>query len=102
MTTRCHERGKTRAVDKEVLEVVKDIANTYCQSMELYRFREATAGLMDLARLGNKYLADTEPWKLYKTHPERVGTILNIALQIVANLGIVAEPFITVQREKDQ
>ena len=55
---------------------------------------------MDLARLGNKYLADTEPWKLYKTLPERVGTILNIALQIVANLGIVAEPFIPFSAKK--
>jgi methionyl-tRNA synthetase len=55
---------------------------------------------MDLARLGNKYLADTEPWKLYKTQPERVGTILNIALQIVANLGIVAEPFLPFSAKK--
>src|SRR5688572_813761 len=66
----------------------------------MYRFREATAGLMDLARLGNKYLADTEPWKLYKAQPERVGTILNIALQIVANLGIVAEPFLPFSAKK--
>ena len=55
---------------------------------------------MDIARLGNKYLADTEPWKVYKTQPERVGTILNIALQIVANLGIVAEPFIPFSAKK--
>ncbi|MFN7837761.1 MAG: methionine--tRNA ligase subunit beta, partial [Bacteroidota bacterium] len=70
------------------------------QSLESYRFREATAGLMDLARLGNKYLAETEPWKLAKTDMARMGTILNVALQIAANLSIVAEPFLPFSATK--
>src|SRR5690606_15088207 len=63
-------------------------------SIEQYRFREALGFLMDLARLGNKYLAETEPWKLIKSNEPRVQTILNISLQIVANLAVVAEPFL--------
>jgi methionyl-tRNA synthetase len=64
------------------------------ESIENYRFREALAFMMDVARAGNKYLADTEPWKLIKTDPERVKTILNLALQVVANLSVLAEPFL--------
>ncbi len=93
-------RGKLEAIDEAAIESLKTLPARIAQSLELYRFREATAGLMDLARLGNKYLADAEPWKLHKTQPERVGTILNIALQIVANLGIVAEPFIPFSAKK--
>ena len=93
-------RAKLEPIDEATIESLKVLPSRIAQSLELYRFREATAGLMDLARLGNKYLADTEPWKLYKTQPERVGTILNIALQIVANLGIVAEPFIPFSAKK--
>ena len=63
------------------------------QNIENYRFREALKEAMNVARIGNKYLADCEPWKLVKTDPERVKTILNIALQITANLSIVVEPF---------
>ena len=63
------------------------------KSIELYRFREALAELMNLARLGNKYLADEEPWKLIKTDEVRTKTILNISLQIAANLSILSEPF---------
>ncbi|MGC3945596.1 MAG: methionine--tRNA ligase [Chryseolinea sp.] len=81
-------------IDKQVLKSLAALPGTIASSIEQFRFREAAAGLMDVARLGNKYLADTEPWKLYKTDPDRVRTILNIALQIVANLGIVAEPFL--------
>jgi methionyl-tRNA synthetase len=66
----------------------------------LYRFREATASLMDLARLGNKYLAETEPWKLAKTDLTRVGTILNISLQIAASLAIAVEPFLPFTSQK--
>jgi methionyl-tRNA synthetase len=93
-------RGKLDSIDEATLESLKILPSRIAQSLELYRFREATAGLMDLARLGNKYLADTEPWKLQKVQPERVGTILNIALQIVANLGIVSEPFIPFSAKK--
>ena len=93
-------RAKLEPIDEATIESLKVLPQRIAQSLELYRFREATAGLMDLARLGNKYLADTEPWKLYKAQPDRVGTILNIALQIVANLGIVAEPFLPFSAKK--
>jgi len=88
------ERGELQGVDQEVLVALNAIPKTIAASIEQYRFREATAGLMDLARLGNKYLAETEPWKVYKTDPARVGTILNIALQIVSNLAIVGDVFL--------
>ena len=87
-------KGDLQEVDKTVLTELKKLPERIAASIEDYRFREATAGLMDFARLGNKYLAETEPWKVYKTSPERVGTILNIALQIAANLAIVATPFL--------
>jgi methionyl-tRNA synthetase len=94
------ERGELQRVDQEVLVALKALPKTIAASIEQYRFREATAGLMDLARLGNKYLAETEPWKLFKTDPARVGTILNIALQIVANLSIVGEVFLPFSAKK--
>ncbi|MEO8472713.1 MAG: methionine--tRNA ligase [Chryseolinea sp.] len=93
-------RGELQPVDITALETLKAIPEKIAGSLEQFRFREATAGLMDLARTGNKYLAETEPWKVFKTDQTRVGTILNIALQIVANLGIVAEPFLPYSSEK--
>jgi len=87
-------RGVPEPIDERTLKSLKELPGRIGQSLEQFRFREATAGLLDLARLGNKYLADTEPWKLYKEHPGRVATVLNVALQIVASLGIVAEPFL--------
>ena len=69
-------------------------------NLENFRFREALKAMMDLARLGNKYLADNEPWKLIKTDTERTGTILNIALQITANLAIITEPFLPFSASK--
>ena len=80
--------------DETVLEGLASIPKKVGTAIENFRFREATGLLMDLARLGNKYLAETEPWKVIKTDPDRVNTILHISLQIVANLGIVAEPFL--------
>jgi methionyl-tRNA synthetase len=68
-------------------------------SLETFRFREALKEAMNLARLGNKYLADTEPWKVIKTDPERVKTIMNIAIQITANLTILLEPFLPFSME---
>jgi methionyl-tRNA synthetase len=85
--------GKLESIDKEVLDKLKDFPGRISASIEAYRFREALSTLMDLARLGNKYLADTEPWKLIKTDAERVKTILNISLQVGANLSILCEPF---------
>jgi methionyl-tRNA synthetase len=91
---RVPERGVLQPVDVEVIRALKEFPNTIANSIEQYRFREATAGLMDVARLGNKYLAETEPWKVYKNDPARVGTILNISLQIAANLAVLIEPFL--------
>lgn len=86
--------------DKKTIEALAIFPSRIGASIEAYRFREATAGLMDLARLGNKYLADTEPWKLAKTNMERVGTILNISLQIAANLAVLSEPFLPFSSQK--
>lgn len=86
--------GKLERIDKEVIEKVKEFPAKIAASIEAYRFREALSLFMDLARTGNKYLADTEPWKLIKTDEGRVKTILNISLQIAANLSIVGEPFL--------
>jgi len=93
-------RGNLEPIDEAALNNLRDLPSRIAQSLELFRFREATAGLLDVARLGNKYLAETEPWKLYKTNPERVGTILNIALQVVANLAILSEPFLPFSAAK--
>lgn len=87
-------RGELRGYDKEVLTALKGFPKKIAASIERYRFREALSIVMDFARLGNKYLADTEPWKEIKTDPERTKTILNIALNIAANLAIVSEPFL--------
>jgi methionyl-tRNA synthetase len=86
--------GKLEATDEAVIMMLKEFPAKIAASIEAYRFREALGFMMDLARLGNKYLADTEPWKIYKENPERVKTILHIGLQIAANLAIVSEPFI--------
>ncbi|MEN8201222.1 MAG: methionine--tRNA ligase [Bacteroidota bacterium] len=80
--------------DHTVLKEIKTIAGNVERSLEQFRFREAIKTAMDLARLGNKYLADTEPWKLIKTDPERVKTILNLSLQITANLTLLLDPFL--------
>ena len=80
--------------DKDVLEALKDAPRIIGKSIERYRFREGSQELMNLARLGNKYLADEEPWKKIKTDEERVKTIMFVALQIVAGLAVVLEPFL--------
>lgn len=81
-------------IDRETLATLAEFPARIGESVANYRFREALVNLMDLARLGNKYLADTAPWHAIKESPERVNTIMNISLQIVATLGIVCEPFI--------
>jgi len=80
--------------DKEVIEELKKYPSIISSSLEQFRFREGMQEFMNLARLGNKYLADTEPWKVIKEDEQRVQTILNIGLQIAANLAILAEPFL--------
>jgi methionyl-tRNA synthetase len=92
--------GALSDFDKNVIAALAEFPGRVGASIESYRFREATSGLMDLARLGNKYLADTEPWKLAKTDMDRVGTILNLSLQIAANLAIMAEPFLPFSTQK--
>jgi methionyl-tRNA synthetase len=94
------ERGQTDKYDNEVLAEIGKLKASVETSLETYRFREALKEAMNLARLGNKYLADTEPWKVVKTDPERVKTIMNIALQITANLTIMCEPFLPFSMQK--
>lgn len=92
--------GALQELDQKVLAELAAFPTKIGDALNAYKFREATATLMDLARLGNKYLADTEPWKVAKTDLARTGTILNIALQIAANLSIVAEPFLPFTASK--
>lgn len=87
-------------IDKEVLREMCIFPDKIAESIERYRFREALGECMNLARLGNKYLTETEPWKIYKTEPERIQTILNISLQICAHLAIVCEPFLPFTADK--
>ena len=81
-------------VDEDVLDAVKEFPDTIGKSVERYRFREASQELMNLARLGNKYLADEEPWKVIKLDENRVQTILYVALQISTALAVISEPFL--------
>lgn len=87
------ERGELQQIDLDVMAEIRDAINNLSQNLDNFKFREALKDAMNIARAGNKYLADTEPWKLWKTDPERVKTILNIALQICGNLAIAFEPF---------
>ena len=89
-------------IDKAVIAELEAYPAKISASIENYRFREALSEVMNVARLGNKYLADTEPWKLIKTDEDRVRTILNIALQIAANLEILIEPFLPFTADKLQ
>ena len=86
--------------DVEALKSLKKTHNALENSLERFRFREASQVLMNLARTGNKYLADEEPWKIVKTDPERVQTIMNTALQIVAGLALLSEPFLPFTSNK--
>ncbi len=88
------------AIDLQVMAELKDYPSKIAASIEQYRFREALSEFMALARLGNKYLADEEPWKIIKTDEERVKTILNIGLQIASNLAILAQPFLPFSAQK--
>ena len=80
--------------DSEVINSVKSFFKDIEYSIDNFRFREAIQELMSIARIGNKYLADQEPWKLIKSDTDRVKTVINIALQIVATLAVVSEPFL--------
>ncbi|HHN47496.1 MAG TPA: methionine--tRNA ligase subunit beta, partial [Bacteroidales bacterium] len=94
------QQGKLASTDKELLEEIGKFPSRIAHSLEYYRFREALAEMMNLARAGNKYLTETEPWKLIKTDESRVATILNISLQVCANLAALAAPFLPFTSEK--
>ena len=87
-------KGELTEEDKHVIEEMQTIPVRMGKLIYAYKLRDAQAEAMNLARLGNKYLADQEPWKLVKTDPNRVETIMNIALQITANLSVVLQPFL--------
>ncbi len=93
-------RGELTDYDKETLNEFANVKADLEKLLDTYHFRDAQKEAMNLARIGNKYLADTEPWKLAKTDMERVATILNISLQITANLAIAFEPFLPFSMEK--
>ena len=88
------EAGELSTVDQKVLQQMRKFPELLMDSLDRYRFREASQTLMNLARLGNKYLADEEPWKLVKDQPERTQTVLYVALQLASALGILSEPFL--------
>ena len=94
------ERGALTEYDEATIEELQKIKSSLERNIEHYHFREALKDAMAYSRIGNKYLADTEPWKVVKTDPERVKTILNVALQITANTAIAIEPFMPFTAEK--
>ena len=94
------EAGELTEYDRATVEELSGIKASLESNIESYRFREALKDAMNFARIGNKYLADTEPWKVVKTDPERVKTILNIALQITANVAVAIEPFMPFSAAK--
>lgn len=94
------EKGELINEDKKVLESIQTVADSISKLVYAYKLREAQAEVMNLARIGNKYLAETEPWKLMKSDPERVACILTIAIQITANLSIVLQPFLPATANK--
>jgi len=92
--------GEMSAYDTETVKSIMTCRENVGSNLETFRFRQALAEAMNLARLGNKYLADTEPWKVVKTNPERVKTIMYVSLQITANLAILLEPFLPFSMDK--
>ena len=92
--------GELQEVDKKAIAEFKDVKEKVEQSLDVFKFREAQKEAMNLARIGNKYITECEPWKVWKTDSKRVETILNISLQLVANLAIAFEPFLPFSSEK--
>jgi methionyl-tRNA synthetase len=97
---RVPERGEWTDYDHQTIEEFIGVKAEVEKLLDNFRFRDAQKEAMNLARIGNKYLADTEPWKLAKTDKTRVGTILNLSLQLAANLAIAFEPFLPFSSEK--
>ena len=96
------EVGELSSESKSTLSELAKYPDLIASSIERYRFREALAELMNLARLGNKYLTDMEPWKIFKTDPDKVKQVLNVSLQIVAGLSVLSEPFLPFTSAKLQ
>lgn len=94
--------GELTELERQTIEEMRTFPERIGRSIETYRFREALSEMMNLARLGNKYLTETEPWKLIKSDPERTKTVMNLSLQICANLAILAEPFLPFSAAKMQ
>ena len=92
--------GELTDVDRQALEEFKDVKAKVENLLEQFKFRDAQFEAMNLARIGNKYITDCEPWKVWKTDPKRCETILNICLQLTANLAIAFEPFLPVSSKK--
>ena len=92
--------GELEEIDRQTIQEFKDVKEKVEAYLDIFKFREAQKEAMNLARIGNKYIAETEPWKLWKTDPKRVETILYIALQLVANLSIAFEPFLPFSSKK--
>ena len=88
------ECGELTEVDQKALDEFKNVKENVEQLLDVFKFREAQAEAMELARIGNRYITECEPWKVWKTDPKRVETILYISLQLVANLAIAFEPFL--------
>ena len=92
--------GELLEVDQKAIAEFKDVKEKVEQYLDVFKFREAQKEAMNLARIGNRYITECEPWKVWKTDPKRVETILNISLQLVANLAIAFEPFLPFSSEK--
>lgn len=94
------EQGELTDYDRQTISEFTGVKADVEKLLDEFRFRDAQKEAMNLARIGNKYLADSEPWKLQKTDPKRVETILNLSLQLVANLAIAFEPFLPFSSKK--
>ena len=92
--------GELHDVDRQAIQEFKDVKEKLEAYLEAFKFREAQKEAMNLARIGNKYITECEPWKVWKTDPKRVETILNLSLQLVANLSIAFEPFLPFSSKK--
>ena len=92
--------GALQEVDTKAIEEFKDVKDKMEALLDVFKFREAQKEAMNLARIGNKYITECEPWKVWKTDPKRVETILYISLQLVANLSIAFEPFLPFSSKK--
>ena len=92
--------GELTEYDRQTLDEFKDVKAKVEELLDAFKFRDAQKEAMNLARIGNKYIADSEPWKVVKTDPERVKTVIYISLQLTANLAIAFEPFLPFSSEK--